>query len=204
MEDLRMIEWINVLVMGISSVSMLYFYVKSVGPAALEIKMGKEAYKRCGQYRMIASVAEMFIIITYIIYFFYPIKTIGIPQTFPWEWGISICIGIGIAIPSCYIMVKGLRDAGKEAMVPQIGQQLYQGIYKYIRHPQAIGELPLWWSASLILNSPFLTFYSIIFVPIFYMMIIAEERDLVIRHGKLYENYMEITGRFFPKIRKRE
>ena len=37
-----MIEWINVLVMGVSSVSMLYLYVKSVGPAALENKIGKD------------------------------------------------------------------------------------------------------------------------------------------------------------------
>ncbi|MHA2074565.1 MAG: methyltransferase family protein [Candidatus Hodarchaeales archaeon] len=199
-----MIEWINVLIMGVSSVSMLYLYVKSVGPAALEKKIGKDAYNRCGQYRMIASVAEMVVIVTYIIYFFYPIKTIGIPQSFPWEWGISICIGIGIAIPSCYIMIKGLMDAGKEAMIPQIGQQLYQGIYEYIRHPQAVGELPLWWSFSLILNSPFLALYSIVFIPIFYIMMKAEERDLIIRYGDSYKSYMKTTGMVFPKIRKRE
>lgn len=198
-----MIEWINIIVMILSSIIMLYLYVKSVGPAALEKKVGKGAYKKCGEYRIAASIAEMIIIINYIIYFFYPIEIFDIPITFPWEWGISITIAIIIALPSSVIMIKGILDAGKEAMIPQIDQKLYQGIYKKIRHPQAVGELPLWWSGSLVLNSPFLALYSTIFIPIFLIMMRAEEKDLIIRFGDAYTTYKKETGMIFPKIRRR-
>ncbi len=194
-----MIEWISVFILLISSLLMLYLYLKSVNVAALEEKIGEAAYQKCGRYRMIASIFEMIVIINYILYFFYPIRTLGIPETFPWEWGFSIIIAIVIAIPSGTIMIKGLLDAGKEAMVPQVDQELYKGIYTKIRHPQAAGELPLWWSMSLILNSPFLALYSFIFIPIFYIMVRAEEKDLLIRFGESYKEYMKNTGMFFPK-----
>jgi len=199
-----MINWINLIVMIFSSLLMLYLYLKSVEPSALETKIGKKAYKKCGQYRMLASVAELIIVGNYVIYFFYPIEIPGIPQTFPWEWGFSILLAIAIVIPSGYIMVKGLLDAGKEAMIPQIDQELYQGIYTKLRHPQAVGELPLWWCGALVLNSPFLALYSIIFIPIFFMMIRAEEKDLVIRFGKTYKTYMKNTGMIFPKFRQKK
>ena len=96
-------------------------------------------------------------------------------------------------------MIKGLLDAGKAAMVPQKDQELYRGIYTKIRHPQAAGELPLWWSMSLILNSPFLALFSLVFIPIFYIMVRAEEKDLLTRFGESYKEYMKNTGMFFPK-----
>ena len=42
-----MIAWINLIVMIASAFLMLYFYVKSVSPAALEKKIGDSAYARC-------------------------------------------------------------------------------------------------------------------------------------------------------------
>ena len=62
-----MIEWINFLILIISTVLMVFFYVKSVGPAKLEEKIGEIAYKRCGDYRIIASFFELIIIINYIL-----------------------------------------------------------------------------------------------------------------------------------------
>jgi len=183
---------------------MLYLYLKSAEPSALEKKIGKVAYKKCGQYRMLASVAELIVVGNYIIYFFYPIEIPGFPQTFPWEWGFSIILAIVIAIPSMYIMIKGLLDAGKEALIPQIDQKLYQGIYTKLRHPQTVGELPLWWCGALVLNSPFLALYSIIFIPIFFLMMKAEEKDLVIRFGKTYKTYMNNTGMISPRLRKKK
>jgi protein-S-isoprenylcysteine O-methyltransferase Ste14 len=83
--------------------------------------------------------------------------------------------------------------------MPQKKGQLFDGIYKKIRHPQAMGELPLWWSGSLILNSPFLALYSIIMIPIFIAMTMVEEKDLQIRYGKKYADYKARTGFIIPK-----
>ncbi len=182
---------------------MLYFYVKSVRPARLEKEIGKIAYTKCGRYRLLASGAEIIVIINYFGYFFFPLEFLDLPQTFPWEWGFSILLALIISIPSGLLMVKGLSDAGKEAMFPQEKQVLYEGIYRKIRHPQAVGELPLWWSLALLLNSPFLALYSFVWIPIFFIMMREEEKDLLIRLGEDYQHYMNTTGMIIPKIFKK-
>jgi len=199
-----MIEWVNVITLISASFVMLYLYVKSVRIAALEKKIGKNAYKKCGRFRILASGAEIIVIINYVGYFFFPLDIWDLPRTFPWEWGFSILLALIIGVPSGFLMVKGLSDAGKETMFPQEKQVLYQGIYQKIRHPQAAGELPLWWSLALLLNSPFLALYSFVWIPIFFIMMREEEEDLLIRFGEVYRHYRNTTGMIFPQIfRKR-
>jgi protein-S-isoprenylcysteine O-methyltransferase Ste14 len=76
---------------------------------------------------------------------------------------------------------------------------MYSGIYERIRHPQAIGELPVWWVIAFLLHSPFLALVSFIWVPIFIAICWAEERDLLVRYGETYAAYREGTGAVIPK-----
>ena len=193
-----MIAWINLIVLIASALLMLYFYVKSVSPAALEKKIGEAAYAKCTRYRLIASAFELVAFTNYIIYFFYPLP-VPLPQTFPWDWWVSIIIAIVIAIPGGYLWWRGMKDAGKETLVTKKEHALYGGIYKKIRHPQATGEGSYWWVIAFILNSPFLAIFSVIWIPIFYIFCWAEERDLVIRYGEPYLEYRRNTGFLIPK-----
>ena len=181
---------------------MVIFYIKSVGPAALEQKIGLVAYARCAYYRITASIFEIIVIINYLIYFFLPLP-LPIPRFFIWDYWISIIFSIAILIPSSYIMLKGLKDAGREALFPDKEHTLYEGIYEKIRHPQSLGEAFLWWSVALILNSPFLFLYSIVWFPLFYWFCKAEEKDLIIRYGEPYIDYKLRTGMFFPQRKKK-
>lgn len=196
-----MIAWINFIVIIVSAILCLYFYVKSVSPAALEKKIGEVAYARCARYRLIAGAFETVAAANYIVYFFYPLP-VQIPKTFPWEWWISIIIAILIAIPGGYLWWRGTKDAGKETMMPRKEHTLYGGIYKKIRHPQAAGEVTYWWVIAFILNSPFLAIFSVIWIPIFYIMSRTEENDLVIRYGQEYIEYKRNTGFLVPKRSK--
>jgi protein-S-isoprenylcysteine O-methyltransferase Ste14 len=134
----------------------------------------------------------------YVIYFFYPLPW-SLPVTFPWDWWLSILIAVLILIPSGYLMGRGLKDAGEESLAPKKEHRLFGGIYKKLRHPQAMGEVALWWVVAFLLNSPFLAIYSIIWLPIFYWFCRAEERDLVIRYGDAYLEYRRKTGLFIPR-----
>jgi protein-S-isoprenylcysteine O-methyltransferase Ste14 len=192
------IAWINFASLLLAALLFLYFYVKSVSSAALEKKIGEVAYAKCTQYRIIASAFETIAAANYIVYFFYPLP-LQLPQTFTWEWWISIIISIVIAIPGGYLWWRGTRDAGKETIVPSKEHTLYGGIYQKIRHPQAAGEVTYWWVLAFILNSPFLAIFSFIWIPIFYIMCWAEERDLVIRYGEKYLEYRRNTGFLIPK-----
>jgi hypothetical protein len=65
----------------------------------------------------------------YIIYAFYPIP-LGLPRILPWPYLVSALLAILIAIPSGYLMLRGIRDAGEEAMIPKKEHTLYRGIYE--------------------------------------------------------------------------
>ncbi len=99
-------------------------------------------------------------------------------------------------------MVIGIRAAGPETLEPKKEHTLYAGIYEKVRHPQAIGESVIWFSIALWLNSPFLVIYSFIWIPIFYIMCWAEERDLIIRYGQPYLDYRDRVGFLIPKRKK--
>lgn len=161
-----MLAWLNFGIILSMSFLFLYFYVKSVRPAALEQQIGEAAYRRCGWYRAIAMLFEFVVAVTYVGFVFDPLP-IPLPITFPWAWWISLVIAVGIGIPSGYVMGKGMIDAGKETMAPQKDQQLYGGIYKRIRLSQTLGEVFFWWVIAFLLHSPFLALYSFIFLPIF-------------------------------------
>jgi protein-S-isoprenylcysteine O-methyltransferase Ste14 len=167
----------------------------------LEQKIGESAYPKCKSYRLIAGTFEAITVINYIIYFFYPLP-IGLPLMLPWDWWISILAGFLIFVPSMYLMFIGMKDAGAETLAPKKEHSLYTGIYEKVRHPQAIGECVLWFPIALWLNSPFLILYSIVWIPIFYLMCVAEERDLILRYGQPYLEYRERVGFLIPKRRR--
>lgn len=194
----ELIPWINFAVLVIATLFLFYFYMRSASPAQLEKKIGESAYQKCGRYRMIASVFEIIAITTYVVYSYYPLP-LSIPETFPWPYTVSFLIAVIIAVPSGYVMIRGVIDAGQDSVTPKKKGRLFGGIYKKIRHPQAMGELPLWWAFSFFLNSPFLAIYSIVWIPIFVTIARAEEKDLLIRFGDKYAKYQEQTGFIIPK-----
>lgn len=196
-----MIAWINLIIMIASALLCLFFYVKSAGPAALEKKIGPIAYRKCTQYRIVSAIFMTVASIDYVVYVFYPLP-ISLPRTFPWPWWISAVIAILITIPSGYLFWRGMKDAGEETMVVKKEHTLYGGIYQKIRHPQAAGEVVLWWTMAFLLHSPFLALFSFIWLPIFYMMCLAEEKDLVIRYGDAYRTYQKETGFLIPRRRR--
>ena len=197
------IDWINFIVLVMSTVLMAHFYIKSVGPAALEKEIGESAYSKCKQYRIIASAFEAVTIVNYLVYYFHPLS-IYFPQLLPWEYWVSVVVGFVILIPSLILMLKGLRNAGKESLEPKKEHTLYGGIYKTLRHPQAIGEAFIWLAISFFLNSPFLILYSFLWFPIFYVFCLAEERDLVIRYGQPYLEYRDRVGFLIPKRKRKK
>lgn len=193
-----MIAWLNLTLLTFSALLFLYYYVLSVSPAALEHIYGPDAYQRCGKYRVVAIGFEIITVISYIVYFYYPVSA-PIPRTFPWPWWISVSIALLIGVPAMYLMIVGMKDAGEEAIRPRKEHDMYGGIYAKLRHPQAVGEVFTWMVIALLLNSPFLAVFSLVFFPIFLLMCLAEEKDLLLRFGTPYADYLRTTGGFFPK-----
>ena len=198
-----MIPWLNFGILIVSSFLFTFFYMKSVSPAVLEKRIGPSAYHRCAAYRMISSVFMMVVAVNYILYHWFPLP-LPLPRTFPWPWWVSAGIAVLIGVPSLYLMIRGVKDAGKETITPKRKHTMYGGIYTRIRHPQAVGELPLWWVFAFLVHSPFLAIFSFYYVPVWYYMCVAEERDLLIRYGAAYEEYRAKTGFWLPKSNQKQ
>ena len=111
---------------------------KSVSPAGRARIIGPRTYADASRDRIIAAISEGIAAAGYVVYLFYPLPT-SLPRTFPWPWPISILIAVLIAVPAGALMANGIRDAGEEAMRPKPEHQMYRGIYRHIRHPQAAG-----------------------------------------------------------------
>ncbi len=95
--------------------------------------------------------------------------------------------------------MRAMQAAGRETNLVKKDHTLFGGIYKKIRHPQAAGEVTFWWVIAFLLNSPFLAIFSFILLPIFYVMCLAEEKDLIKRYGDAYLAYMKNTGFIIPR-----
>lgn len=181
-----------------------YLYVLSIQPVKREVKYGEKVWSNCKKLRVMGSFFEFIAIINLVLWIWFPLPVVD-------TWIISLNVWVGIiiaiiiAIPCCIIMFLGLKAAGSESLSPSKETEMYGGIYRYIRHPQTLGEFPLFVAISFAVNSWFLviisSLYIMIYVPI---MIYFEEKDLLMRFGNSYQVYRESVGVLFPKIRNKK
>jgi protein-S-isoprenylcysteine O-methyltransferase Ste14 len=197
------VGWLNFAVLVISSIVFSVLYVLSVRPAHLEQKIGEKAYRRCGQYRLISMVPMTLASLNYVLYHWYPLPIDPLPARFPWPYWVSVVITVALSIPALTLMIRGVRDAGKETLAPDKAHTMYGGIYQKIRHPQAAGEAPSWIGMALLVNSPFLAVFSLIYLGVWYWWCVEEEKDLLLRYGQAYADYRARTGMFWPKTTAR-
>jgi len=195
------IAWINFIILLIATFLTGYLYINSVRPVALSQEIGDAAWRKSERYRRISIVTMSITVINYIIYYFYPLP-LPLARTFSWSWAVSIIIGFVILIPATYLLIRGSKDAGEETLKPRPDHKMYGGIYQTMRHPQAAGESVTWLGGAFLLNSPFLVLYSLLWLPIYYLMCRAEEKDLLLRFGQEYGEYMQRVGFLWPKKRQ--
>ncbi|MFX1494464.1 MAG: methyltransferase family protein [Promethearchaeota archaeon] len=199
----EILSWINFFTLNVSIFLTFFFYILSVIPATREEKIGKRSWKLCAIYRILSDILFLILIISILLWIWYPISVLN--------WRISehslflIIIAILIAIPSFYILIRALKDAGKETIEISKDSKMYRGIYKHIRHPQISGSIFLFIILCLILNSLFLliwiTSLMIFIIPI---VIYFEEKDLIKRFGENYLLYKKNTGALIPKFWRKD
>jgi len=208
---IKLMEMTNLLISVINFSSLMiaifimgYVYIISVQPMKRVEKRGNKAWKECKIYRTVGGFFELVSVINLILWIWFPLPIFN-------EWKISeniwvgIILGILIMIPCLIVLGKGVIDAGSETLFPSEETEMYGGIYNYIRHPQSIGEFPLFIAISFMLNSWFLVIISTILIIIYFpIMIHFEEKDLIRRFGGKYIIYKERTGALFPKLKKHE
>ncbi|MFO7796168.1 MAG: methyltransferase family protein [Promethearchaeati archaeon] len=197
-----MIEWINFISLIASIFLFCIFYTFSLEPKKRSQKRGEKAWKECAIFRIMAGIFEFLILLNIILWIWFPLPSIDY-QIYSNYW-IGIGIGLTILIIGSIIMTKGIIDAGSETAKPSEKTEMYEGIYKFIRHPQSLGEFPMFIAMGFLVNSwtivIILTLFIVIYVPI---MIHYEEKDLIRRFGNKYKEYQKTTGALIPKFRNK-
>lgn len=195
-----MIEWINFLSLLASIFLFCYLYTLSLQPKKRSESRGEGAWKECARFRSIAGLFEFLIVLNTVLWIWFPIPFLEI--RIHSNYFVGIIIGLVIMIPGIIITVKGMIDAGSETMKPSDETEMYGGIYDYIRHPQSLGEFPLFVAIGFFTNSwtmvLILTLFVVIYIPI---MIHYEEEDLIRRFGDSYRQYQQRTGALIPKLK---
>jgi protein-S-isoprenylcysteine O-methyltransferase Ste14 len=77
------------------------------------------------------------------------------------------------------------------------------GPFKYVRHPMYAAWISLISPGiAIYLNSWLFVFWVILLHPIWHKLVKKEETIMMSTFGKVYGDYAEKTGRFFPKVLK--
>jgi protein-S-isoprenylcysteine O-methyltransferase Ste14 len=181
---------------------MGYPYLLSIQPVKRAEKHGEKAWADCKKLRSIGGFFELISVINLIIWIWFPLPVVETWIISSNIW-IGIIIAICISIPCLVIMALGVKVAGSETLSPTRETEMYGGIYKYIRHPQTLGEFPTFVALSFAFNSWFLVIVSAAFIILYTpIMIHYEEEDLIRRFGDKYQEYQKKTGAIFPKLKK--
>ncbi|MEJ2628820.1 MAG: isoprenylcysteine carboxylmethyltransferase family protein [bacterium] len=110
-------------------------------------------------------------------------------------------LGIIILIISGFCSYTGLRIVfHEERVTPSV---IRKGIFRFVRHPIYLSEVLLYlglFIMSMSLASLFIMIIASIFL---YFLCRYEEKLLLERFGKDYQDYMREVGMWLPRLRKR-
>lgn len=177
-------------------------YIKSVQPAYLEKTIGSIAYDICTRMRNKSRYILSVSLTAFLVYNIYPIDIFIMNSKVFKSYMFAISISLIPLIPGILLFFDGRRALGKESMSPKKYRSVYnKGIYSYIRHPQHLGEIFFWYFLSLFLNSVFLIIFTTIFwIPNYILWCHYEEKDLLLRYGDAYKEYIKSTKKLIPFI----
>lgn len=82
------------------------------------------------------------------------------------------------------------------------GKLLTEGIYAHLRHPRYV-EITLGLAAMALFSNYLAAYLALLaYLPLLYLIVLLEERELRDRFGQAYEEYARRVPRFFPRLRK--
>ena len=83
------------------------------------------------------------------------------------------------------------------------GRLVTDGIYSRLRHPRYVG-MGLGVAAAALFSNYLATYIMVAaYVPVIYLVVLLEERELSGRFGAAYRRYCQEVPRFFPRLARR-
>jgi len=120
---------------------------------------------------------------------------------------LSITLAVVLAVGSAAIALKRKRHLsfGILSGVPELSQKQYpgklltEGIYGTIRHPRYVEVTLAIFAYASFVNYLGCYVAALLSLPVLYLIVVLEERELRERFGAEYEDYCRRVPRFFPR-----
>jgi len=163
-----------------------------------------QRWRRLGPVKTYLAVIAVLILLELLLFLFSePLLRI--------HFGVSLplaAIALFLFLTSVYLGILLLKHLTPAILfgLPQLsrtrspGKLLTQGIYSRIRHPRYLqGGIAL---TSLALFTNYLVVYLILalYIPLIYLIVLLEERELLARFGQKYQEYSRRVPRFIPRL----
>lgn len=149
--------------------------------------------------RLVIALPLLISLLLYIIY----------PQGLSWShfelplWLRWVAVGSAVlAVPFILWVFRNIgRNISETVLTKSDHMLITSGPYRWIRHPLYSGSIWMLFSLSLIASNWFLLIYVTIgLIGFRWLVIPAEEKQLVQAFGDKYRNYQQRTGALFPKL----
>jgi protein-S-isoprenylcysteine O-methyltransferase Ste14 len=155
-------------------------------------------------YSLLAAILALMMLV--ISHFRAPLLRVHFGPSYP-----LVAPAIILFVASLAIGIMHTRRLGPAALLgfPQLSPRAYpgtlatDGIYAYLRHPRYLQVgLGL---AAIALFTNYLASYLIAaaYLPVIYLVVLLEERELRQRFGQQYEEYARRVPRFLPRFARR-
>ncbi len=124
-------------------------------------------------------------------------SSVGLPTWLRW-------IGVGVGVTAGTLLIVVMRTLGTnltDTVVTRARHTLVTtGPYRWVRHPFYVAFALAVTADSLVTANWFLALTGALTIGLIVIRTATEERYLIERCGDAYRDYMERTGRFFPRI----
>jgi len=186
-----------VMILGLSY-NLFLIYGKSVFRESNSTSNTLNAVKTLLQIICVWTITLLVIPLIIINSFGTPINSSGISKTIGCSF---LAIFSFIGLYSAYYIVK--NGKGTPLPLDQTTKLVTEGPYRIVRNPMAIAGIGQGISVSLILGSVHIFIYAIIGALLWhYVVRPIEERDMIHRFGKVYNNYLKEVKCWIPKFGK--
>lgn len=117
---------------------------------------------------------------------------------------LTLIVGFIISAAGEILRIWAVSYAGSETRTTKLGASalVTQGPYAYVRNPLYVGNLLIYFGASIMANSlfPWLQIIGILYFYFQYFFIIRDEEEFLRTKFKdKYEEYAKVVNRFIPK-----
>lgn len=185
---------------------LIYFRIRGLFVQRLNLMGQKKELSRFDRLEKILlfgmSIGVLFLPVLYL---FTPLLSFAdykLPAIVPW-------FGVTVMVISLWLFWRSHADLGKNWSVSlelrEDHQIVRDGVYRHVRHPM-YSSIWLWSIAQGMMLQNWLAGWStlIAFIAMYFLRMPREERMMCEKFGDQYRQYMQQTGRLFPRFKKND